>query len=75
MADGSRTAASLVLDGSQCELARLMAKWGASEHGERSFQRSVGYIRHNSLGFVGTAQHEYSNLGFFSQSVFCKVVC
>ena len=43
VADGSRTAASMVLDGSDCQLARLMAKWGASDHGERCFQRLLAY--------------------------------
>ena len=47
MADGSRSAASLVLDGSQCPLAKLLAKWGTSEHGERSFQRLLGYVKQN----------------------------
>ena len=42
VADGSRTAASMVLDGSTCQLALLLAKWGKSEHGEKSFQRLLG---------------------------------
>ena len=38
VADGCRDAAAMLLDGSTCPLAELMASWGKTEHGERSFQ-------------------------------------
>ena len=49
VAEGSRSAASAILDGSTCKLAALLAEWGNSEHGERSYERLLACIHESFL--------------------------